>query len=511
MEFVDQFLAEVAAVPLSTLVLGAIATSLLAMIFALVAALRGGGKRTEALELALASLATGQERFERSVSEAMTRSRQESGETARHLREEVNASIDRLSQSLSGQQREQGAALGESSRQLGESVRLSLDTFREHSNQQSAQLFTIQKDQHANFEQRVTALTEAHRTASEALRSAIDTQLTGLRQDNSAKLEAMRMTVDEKLQGTLEQRLGESFKLVSERLDAVHKGLGEMQNLATGVGDLKRVLTNVKARGSWGEVQLGSLLEQVLTPSQYAANVAIAENSSERVEFAIILPGDDRPVYLPIDAKFPIEDYERLQAAADIGDVDAVETAAKALEMRLRNSAKDISTKYVHPPRSTDFAIMFLPTEGLYAEALRRPGLVDDLQRTYRIVVAGPTTLTAILNSLQMGFRTLAIQERSSEVWQVLGGVKAEFGKFGDVLTSVKKKLQEASNHIDRAEVRTRAINRKLRDVEEIAPSGTSTPVLGSFEDLLGDDAEDGDDNVVKPSAYLHGVQGGRT
>jgi len=312
------------------------------------------------------------------------------------------------------------------------------------------------------------------------VRTTLETKLTAIQQDNAAKLEQMRATVDEKLQSTLETRLGQSFKLVSERLEAVQRGLGEMQSLASGVGDLKRVLSNVKTRGILGEMQLAALLEQMLTPEQYAANVATVPGSDERVEFAIRLPGGDRDdqVWLPIDAKFPREDYERLLDAQQQADVEAVERAAAALERRVREEAKTIRAKYIAPPTTTDFAILFLPTEGLYAEIIRRPGLFDNLQREQRVIVAGPTTLSAILNSLQMGFRTLAIQKRSSEVWQLLGAVKSEFGKFGDVLTMVRKKLDEASKHIDKTAIRTRAIERKLRDVETM-PGEQAQQLLG--------------------------------
>lgn len=290
--------------------------------------------------------------------------------------------------------------------------------------------------------------------------------------DSAARLEEMRRTVDEKLQGTLEARLGESFRQVSERLEAVHRGLGEMQGLAAGVGDLKRVLGNVKARGIWGEMQLDALLGQILTPEQFLTNVATRPGSAERVEFAIRLPGHDRDmeVLLPIDAKFPREDYERLLDAADRADAEAVENAAKALETRLKAFARDIRDKYLNPPQTTDFAIMFLPTEGLYAEALRRPGLVDLLQRDFRVIPAGPTTIAALLNSLQMGFRTLAIEQRSSEVWQLLGAVKTEFARYGEVLDKVQKKLVEASGQIDKVAVRRRAIDRQLRQVEGLDP-----------------------------------------
>lgn len=301
------------------------------------------------------------------------------------------------------------------------------------------------------------------------IRQSVDGRLEQIRADNEAKLEQVRQTVDEKLQGVLEQRLGESFRLVSERLEQVHRGLGEMQTLASGVGDLKKVLSNVKVRGTWGEVQLGGLLEQVLAPEQYVANVATNEFSGQRVEFAIRLPGQDLgEVLLPIDAKFPLEDYQRLLEAQERGDAAGMEAASRQLEARVRGCARDICTRYLNPPATTDFAIMYLPTEGLYAEVVRRPGLTDALQRDCRVVVAGPVTLWAVLNSLQMGFRTLAIQQRSSEVWAVLGAVKTEFGKFGVVLDKVQRKLHEASRQMDQAGVRTRAIERKLRGVQEM-------------------------------------------
>ncbi len=309
----------------------------------------------------------------------------------------------------------------------------------------------------------------------EALRKAVEDRLTALQADNAAKLEQMRKTVDERLQGTLEARLGESFKAVSERLEQVHRGLGEMQALANGVGDLKKVLTNVKTRGTWGEVQLGALLEQVLAPGQYEANVATRPGSSERVEFAIKMPGreggESGVCWLPVDAKFPQEDYQRLIEAADRADAEAVETAARQLEIRIKTAARDIHDKYIDPPHTTDFGILFLPTEGLYAEVLRRPGLADAVQRDSRVVVAGPTTLWATLNSLQMGFRTLAIEKRSSEVWVVLGAVKTQFAKFGDLLGAVQKKLQEASNKMDDVARKSRTIERKLRDVQELPPA----------------------------------------
>ncbi len=304
----------------------------------------------------------------------------------------------------------------------------------------------------------------------EQMRQTIERRLSALQTDNSQKLELMRATVDEKLHATLEQRLGESFKLVSDRLELVHKGLGEMQTLAVGVGDLKKVLSNIKTRGNWGEVQLGNLLEQMLTPDQYAANVQVHPLTAERVDFAIKLPGrDGKHVWLAIDAKFPQEDYQRLVDAADRGDAPAVLACACALETRVNLEARKIRDKYIHPPDTTDFAILFLPTEGLFAEVLRRPGLCDQLLHEHRVVLAGPTTLAAVLSSLQMGFRTLVIEKRSSEVWQVLGGIKTEFGKFGSALEKVQKKLQEASNTMDRAATRSRAVERKLREVQEVS------------------------------------------
>jgi DNA recombination protein RmuC len=318
----------------------------------------------------------------------------------------------------------------------------------------------------------------------ESVRSIVDLRLTQLQEDNSKQIDKMRATVDEKLQGTLEKRLGESFKLVSDRLEQVHQGLGAMQQLASDVGGLQKVLTNVKARGGWGEVQLGALLEQVLTPEQFARNVRMRDESAENVEFAIKLPGDENgaPVWLPIDAKFPTEDYHRLIAAQEQGDTSAVEEAMKRLEAQLKRSAKDICQKYINPPKTTDFALMFLPTEGLYAEAIRRVGLVEQVQRDCRVVFAGPTTLAALLNSLQMGFRTLAIQKRSSEVWNLLAVVKSEFGKFGEALSGVKEKLDQAARKIEDVDVRSRAITKKLRDVEEL-PSNPQ-PLL---KELLGE------------------------
>ena len=336
-------------------------------------------------------------------------------------------------------------------------------------------------------EKRIADLQKAVQEELKQLREAMEKQLESLSERNQLKLDQMREVVDEKLQTTLNKRLGESFKLVSERLEAVQKGLGEMQNLATGVGDLKRVLTNVKSRGTWGEYQLMDLIEQVLTAGQYERTVKPVPNSSNHVECAIKLPGkeEEDTVWLPIDSKFPTEDYQRLVDASDAVDPVAVETASKALMKSIDKFAKEISTKYVSPPHTTDFAIMFLPTEGLYSEVIRHSHIVEQLQQKYRIIVAGPTTLTAILNSLRLGFRTLAIEKRSSEVWQILSAVKMEFGKFADVLDKVKKQLNTASNTIEETGTRTRVMERKLRSVEEL-PELDSSGLLG-LEKLVND------------------------
>ncbi len=362
---------------------------------------------------------------------------------------------------------------GEASQRLRDDVRKGMKennetlvkTIGELGKGQGTQLEAVTKQLHEIMKMNQKSLQE--------LRGTVDKQLKTLRDENEKKLDEMRKTVDEKLQGTLEKRLTQSFKLVSEHLLAVQKGLGEMKSLATGVGDLKKMLGNVKARGTWGEVQLGALLEQILIAEQYEKNVVTQDGSREHVEFAIRLPGRgtdrDSHIWLPIDSKFPQEDYLRLQDAADRADTDAVQKASNALIRSIKNSAKEIQTKYVHPPNTTDFAIMFLPTEGLYAEVLRQPGLVETLQSSHRIVVAGPTTLTAILSSLRMGFQTLAIEKRSSEVWKVLATVKTEFEKFEGVLEKVYRQLQTASKTIEQTQVRTRAMERKLRGVEQLS------------------------------------------
>jgi DNA recombination protein RmuC len=333
----------------------------------------------------------------------------------------------------------------------------------------------------------LAAMDQSAQKNAEQMRSTLNERLLAIQSDNSVKLEEMRKTVDEKLHATLEQRLGQSFQLVSDRLEQVHRGLGEMQTLATGVGDLKRVLTNVKARGTWGEFQLQAMIDQILTPDQYARNVATRPGAAERVEIAIKLPGREpgHPVWLPIDAKFPVEDYQRLIDAHDRADAEQVDSASRALEARIRSEARSIREKYLAPPDTTDFAIMYLPTEGLYAEVLRRPGLAEAVQREQRVMISGPTNLAAMLNSLQMGFRTLAIEKRASDVWQLLSQVKTEFAKFGDVIASTQKKLEAASTQFGEVGVRTRAIERKLREVEAlpVEPTVAIAPLVAPEEE----------------------------
>ncbi|CUH95456.1 DNA recombination protein RmuC homolog [Propionispora sp. 2/2-37] len=409
----------------------------IATFFLLVILARQVNKREEA-QNAFNILEKYSARIEMTFKDEIRRNREEMTVYSRALREEVHNTLSKVNESVL--------------RRLSDNLQtqmMQLETF-------SAQL---------------RVLTQSNEDRLENMRNTVEKKLSELRQDNTQKLEEMRKTVDEKLNATLERRLGESFRLVSERLELVHKGLGEMQILATGVGDLKRVLTNVKTRGIWGEIHLGNLLEQILTMEQYEKNVATKPGSNERVEFAIKLPGRDKEgttVWLPIDAKFPQEDYQRLLDAQDEANLPLVEEAGKALENRIKGEAKEIAEKYISVPHTTEFAILFLPIEGLYAEVLRRPGLCDQLMQRYKVIITGPTTLAALLNSLQMGFRTLAIEKRSSEVWAMLGAVKTEFGKFGDLLEKTQKKLQEASNSIDTAARKSRTIERKLKTVQEL-------------------------------------------
>ena len=429
----------------SELILGFfILTVLTALVLLIVLIRRKPENAIADLQKDVIALMNKQQRLEGVLKDEITANRQETAQSARQARQELGSTLKMSSDSL--QQR------------LADNIR-------------------VQKDQLDSFSKQLMALARLNEEKLETMRKTLETQLRSLQEDNTRKLEQMRATVDEKLQSTLDQRLGESFKQVSERLEQVYKGLGEMRTLASGVGDLKKVLTNVKTRGTWGEIRLSHILEQILTPEQYDVNVATRKNSNERVEFAIKLPGPDadkeKIVWLPIDSKFPQEDYQRLMDARDAADKELAEKHIKNLEIRIKAEAKLIKEKYLEPPDTTDFGIMFLPVEGLYAEVLRRPGLCDTLQREHRIVVTGPTTLAALLNSLQMGFRTLAIGKRSSEVWQLLGAVKTEFGKFGQVLAKTKKKLQEAGHTIDQAEIRSRAIVRKLKNVQEVSLTET--------------------------------------
>ena len=344
---------------------------------------------------------------------------------------------------------------------------------------------SMEKNQMEVFSKQLSTMTEINERKLDKLTEVMEEKMKNLQQDNSKKLEEIRFTVDEKLHSALEKRLGESFKLVSDRLELVHKGLGEMQNLASGVGDLKKVLTNVKVRGSWGEIQLGTLLDQILIKEQYDMNVITKKNGTERVEFAVKLPSkdsDDNSVWLPIDSKFPLEDYQRLIKAQEDGDKLQMEACIKQLEIRILSEAKDIKDKYIDPPSTTDFGILFIPIEGLYCEVLRIPGLSDKLQQQFRVVITGPTTLAALLNSLQMGFRSLAIEKRSSEVWQLLATVKTEFVRFGDILDKTQKKLQEASNTMELASQKSRTIQRKLKDVQSI-PNSEIVKEINPHED----------------------------
>jgi DNA recombination protein RmuC len=402
------------------------------------------------------------ERLERELRQAVDGGRREMLQAQREFREEQSRQLSDAIRTLSGQLS-----------QLAQLQTARLDGFA----RQMSDLMQVNND-------RLQGLTRLNDERLEGLRTTVEQRLRDLQTDNGRKLDEMRATVDEKLHKTLEERLAQSFKAVSERLEQVHQGLGEMHTLAAGVGDLKRVLTNVKTRGTWGEVQLGALLEQMLAPGQFERDVVTRRGSRDRVEYAVRMPGrDDRsePCYLPIDAKFPQDDYQRLMDAHERADQRGIEEFGRSLEATIRSEARTIREKYIDPPATTDFAIMFLPTEGLYAEVLRRPGLSDEAQREHRVAILGPTTLAAFLNSLQMGFRTLAIERRSSEVWTVLGAVKAEFVKFADILDRTRKKLEEASNTIGQAEVRTRQIGRKLKSVEAM-PEVISGALLGVDE-----------------------------
>lgn len=429
----------------------AIAASSLSGLIILLVLLGRSNQRTQ-LEPFFSSLERNQEKTDRLLREELSKNREEAGLAARQGRDELSATLKSVSDSLLSRMSE---------------------------------IARLQKDQLDIFAGQLARLAQGSEERLEKMRETVERKLKDIEIENSQKLEQMRATVDEKLHATLEQRLGESFKLVSERLEQVHKGLGEMQTLASGVGDLKKVLTNVKARGTWGEIQLGALLEEILTPEQFAQNIVTRKGSNERVEYAVRLPGRNIPgglsgseVWLPIDAKFPQEDYHRLVEAFEQANPELMAEAARQLTARVKSEAKSIRDKYIDPPNTTDFAIMFLPAESLYAEVLRIPGLGETLQREYRVALAGPTTLTALLNSLQLGFRTLAIEKRSSEVWGLLGAVKTEFGKFSEILEKTHKKLQEAGNTIESAARKSRTIERRLKDVQEL-PGPDAAGLIG--------------------------------
>ena len=403
-------------------------------------------------------------KFESSIRDEFMRNRDELNKSSKDSREEITKSFKNLSESIlrtmteiSGLQKNQ------------------LEIF-------SSQLTNLTKLTTDNIQKMINTVDQK----LEKMRETIESKLISIQEDNTQKLDKMREIVDEKLHSTIEKRLGESFKLVSERLELVHKGLGEMQSLATGVGDLKKVLMNIKSRGTWGEIQLGALLEQILSREQYSKNVQTKHDSNERVEYAIKLPGRDENnntvIWLPIDAKFPIEDYQKLIEAQEHGNLSEINESMKQLEASVKREAKNIKEKYIDPPYTTDFAIMFLPIEGLYAEVLRIPGLYEILQREFRVTVTGPTTLAALLNSLQMGFRTLAIEKRSSEVWSLLGAVRTEFSRFGDILEKTQKKLREASDTVEDATKKSRTIERKLKDVQQL-PSEKAKELLESTDD----------------------------
>lgn len=489
------------------LLLGVLALGVINFVLVLMVLFRRPDGGLVSLAEGLALLEKGQERTERAVREEVSRNRDETSGNSKQMREEMASAMSQLSDSflkrimeISQLQKDQLDSFTRQLATLTQGNELKLGEMRQSMERRLTQL-NLDANQNAqqgceqlakslgefaqSFSANQQVLTQTMELKLEQMRQTIEGKLVALQQDTAQKLEVMRATVDEKLHATLEKRLGESFQIVSERLELVHKGLGEMQSLANGVGDLKKVLSNIKTRGNWGEVQLGNLLEQMLTPEQYAANVQVNPSSADRVEYAIRLPGREGgcEVWLPIDAKFPQEDYQRLLEAADRGEADTVAACAAALETRIRGEAKKIREKYICLPHTTDFAIMFLPTEGLFAEVLRRPGLCDGILHEHRVVLTGPTTLAAVLSSLQMGFRTLAIEKRSSEVWDVLGAVKTEFGKFGDVLEKVQKKLDEASKTIDSAATRSRVLERKLKGVEAM-PQEEASALLGDMEQL---------------------------
>jgi len=454
-------------------------------------------RKPPAPETGRAELLAANERLEREL-------RREISESARGLRAEVTQTLSAFQQALTQQGQEANRTQNAHADAFAQQLMQTLSAFQQTLVQQgqettrtqnaqidafAQQLALMQKSLTDTLNTQLQGLSEANARRIAEVRQTLETQLNAMQQTNAAKLDEMRQTVDEKLQTTLEARLGESFKQVAERLEQVHHGLGQMQTLAQGVGDLQRVLTNVKTRGMFGEVQLEALLEQVLTPEQYSRQVETKPRSNQRVDFAIRFPGrstDGAPVWLPIDAKFPREDYERLLDAHDHADAAGVESAGRALEVRIREEAKSICESYLCPPYTTDFAILFLPIESLYAEVLRRPGLMDKIQRDYRVTLAGPTTLLAMLNSLHMGFRTLALEQQASEVWKVLGAVKTEFERYGEWVARIKEQVQKASDTLEKADTRTKQMRRALKVVEAL-PDAEAQSLLPLADDSSDD------------------------
>ena len=515
------------------LLIVAVVAAVIAAVVAVVALFRLGGMATE-----LAVLKAQGQDLERDLKQDLAIARGEQGAAAQTLRAEVGERVTQFTQitqqqfvALTAAQSAELKAFGErlaqftlaTQQQLSGSTQAQSDQlkafgerfaqFTQTTQQALGTGAAAQAEQAKVTAERIGDLAKSNEQRLEAVRATVEQRLDTLRTENAAKLDQMRATVDEKLQTTLDQRLGASFKQVSDRLEQVHKGLGEMQTLAVGVGDLKRVLTNVKSRGTWGEVQLGMLLAEVLVPQQYEANVETRPGSNKRVEYAIRLPGrsaDGAPCWLPVDAKFPLEDWQRLQDALERADAPAAETARKDLADFMRAQAKTIRELYVAPPHTTDFAILFVPVESLFAEMMARPGFAEKLQHDYRVTLAGPANFLALLNSLQMGFRTLAIEERTNEVWTLLGAVKTEFGKFGDVLAKTKERIDKASEELDRAGVRSRAITRELRKVEAL-PGPDAARLLGAALDgevaaagpgsLPGPDDADADAGDATPAA----------
>jgi DNA recombination protein RmuC len=474
----------------------------------------GSSAISPVLDQRLAAIEWSVTRSDTLVRDELARGRDESRETARSLREEITTLFGSLATSVrgsladlatgqntrledfAGRLNEAKTTAAADAKALREEVTKNLQTLGGTLTQTLDQLSQAQKERLDRVSSVITELTQRSGEQQEALRGTVEQRLDAIRAENTEKLEGIRQTVDEKLQSTLNERLGASFQVVSEWLEKVHRSMGEMQNLANGVGDLKRLLTNVKSRGTWGEVALGNILEEMMAPDQFGRNVEIVPGSNQRVEYAIRLPGDgNTPVWLPLDSKFPSEDYERLEDARQRGDIEAVEIAARSIETAIRLAARDIANKYIHSPHSTDFAVLFLPTEGLFAEVIRRPGLTDALQRDHHIMVAGPTNLVSLLVAFRMGFRSLAIQQRSGEVWTVLSAVKTEFGKFGGMLDKVSRKLREAQTVVDEeAGVRRRAIDRKLRGLEILPETEAATVLALDHVDQL--DEVDADQEV---------------